>query len=177
MNQRTQWVQKIVPSPLGELRLVASPQGLTGVWFVQRQRHEPDADERASWPSVAAHPLLDAAALQLIDYFLGQRQGFELPLNLQQGTPFQQSVWRSLLDIPSGETTSYGSLAVRIGRPLAVRAVGAAVGRNPLGIVVPCHRVVGASGKLTGYAGGLDRKQALLQLERDHTPITPCQFS
>jgi methylated-DNA-[protein]-cysteine S-methyltransferase len=177
MNKRTQWVQKIVPSPLGELRLVASAQGLAGVWFVQRQRHEPDTDERGSWPSVAAHPLLDAAAGQLNDYFLGQRQGFELPLDLQQGTSFQQSVWRSLLDIACGETTSYGNIAARIGRPQAVRAVGAAVGRNPLGIVVPCHRVVGAGGKLTGYAGGLDRKQALLLLERDHTPITPCLFS
>jgi methylated-DNA-[protein]-cysteine S-methyltransferase len=177
MSQRTQWVQKIVPSPLGELRLVASPQGLAGVWFVQRQRHEPDTDERASWPTVADHSLLDAAARQLNDYFLGKRQVFELPLDLQQGTPFQQSVWRSLLDIACGETTSYGNLAARIGRPQAVRAVGAAVGRNPLGIVVPCHRVVGAGGKLTGYAGGLDRKQALLLLERNHRPITPCLFS
>jgi methylated-DNA-[protein]-cysteine S-methyltransferase len=122
--------------------------------------------------------LLDAAATQLNDYFLGQRQRFELPLDLTQGTPFQQGVWRALLDIRSGETTSYGALAARIGRPQAVRAVGAAVGRNPLGIVVPCHRVVGASGSLTGYAGGLDRKQTLLQLERDHHPTTKtCQFS
>ena len=178
MNPYPQRVQKIVPSPLGELRLMASPAGLAGVWFVQRQRHEPVADEVASWPSVSAHPVLDAAAEQLNDYFLGQRRGFQLPLDLDQGTPFQQSVWRALLDIRAGETTSYGTLAARIGRPHAVRSVGAAVGRNPLGIVVPCHRVVGASGSLTGYAGGLDRKQALLQLERDHLPLSDtCLFS
>jgi methylated-DNA-[protein]-cysteine S-methyltransferase len=178
MKHPTQRVQKTVPSPLGELRLVASPAGLAGVWFVLRQRHEPTPDALTSWPAVTAHPLLDAAASQLKDYFQGHRQRFELPLDLQQGTPFQQSVWRALLDIPSGETTSYGTLAARIGRPQAVRAVGAAVGRNPLGIVVPCHRVVGASGSLTGYAGGLDRKQALLQLEHNHHPMpTTCPFS
>ena len=178
MNPRTQRIQKIVPSPLGELRLVASPAGLAGMWFVHHQRHEPVPEEMASWPTVSTHPLLDAAAEQLGDYFDGQRRGFELPLDLDQGTAFQQSVWRALLDIPAGETTSYGALATRIGRPQAVRAVGAAVGRNPLGIVVPCHRVVGASGGLTGYAGGLDRKQLLLQLERNHHPMTnPCLFS
>jgi methylated-DNA-[protein]-cysteine S-methyltransferase len=170
MKHTIQRVQKIVPSPLGELRLVASPAGLAGIWFVLRQRHEPAPDELASWPAVGAHPLLDAAASQLNDYFLGHRQRFELLLDFEQGTPFQQSVWRALLEIPSGETTSYGALAARIGRPQAVRAVGAAVGRNPLGIVVPCHRVVGAGGSLTGYAGGLDRKQMLLQLERNHHP-------
>ena len=171
-------VQKIVPSPLGGLRLMASPAGLAGVWFVQRQRHEPVAAELASWPTVLAHPVLDAAAEQLNEYFLGERRGFELPLDLDQGTPFQQDVWRALLDIRAGEPTSYGALATRIGRPQAVRAVGAAVGRNPLGIVVPCHRVVGAGGSLTGYAGGLDRKQALLQLERDHHPLSDtCLFS
>lgn len=178
MNPHPQKVQKIVPSPLGELRLVASPAGLVGVWFVQRQRHEPVPDEIASWPSASAHPVLDAAAEQLNDYFLGQRRRFELPLDLDQGTAFQQSVWRALLDIPAGETTSYGALATRLGCAQAVRAVGAAVGRNPLGIVVPCHRVVGASGSLTGYAGGLDRKQALLQLERDHHPLSDtCLFN
>lgn len=178
MKHPAERVQKIVPSPLGELRLVASPGGLAGVWFVLRQRHEPTLDERASWRVVPTHPLLDAAASQLNDYFLGRRQRFDLPLDLEQGTPFQQSVWRALLDIASGETSSYGILAARIGRPQAVRAVGAAVGRNPLSIVVPCHRVVGANGSLTGYAGGLDRKQLLLQLERGHTPTTStCLFS
>lgn len=177
MKHSSHWVQTTVPSPLGDLRLVASEQGLAGVWFVQRQRHEPTADQLSAWPTVTSHPVLDAAAAQLNGYFLGTRHRFDLPLDLEQGTAFQQSVWRALLDIPAGQTTSYGTLAARIGRPLAVRAVGAAVGRNPLGIVVPCHRVVGASGSLTGYAGGLDRKQLLLQLEREHHTTTPCLFN
>ena len=104
------------------------------------------------------------------------RRHFDLPLDLRQGTDFQRGVWQALLAIPAGATLSYGALADRIGNPQAVRAVGAAVGRNPLSIIVPCHRVVGATGKLTGYAGGLDRKQALLLLERSASPISPCLF-
>lgn len=165
MNSPDHRVQKIVPSPLGELRLVASAQGLAGLWFVQRQRHEPPAGHLAAWHRVASHPVLDAAAQQLDEYFAGRRQRFELPLDLGQGTAFQRAVWQALLAIPCGATLSYGALAAGLGKPQAVRAVGTAVGRNPLGIVVPCHRVLGANGALTGYAGGLDRKQALLQLE------------
>lgn len=174
MTLRDPRVQTLVPSPLGELRLVASAAGLAGLWFVQGQRHEPPPDLQATWPTVASHPVLDAAARQLEAYFQGRREGFDLPLDLSQGTPFQRAVWTALLAIPTGATTCYGALAARLGRPRAVRAVGAAVGRNPLGIVVPCHRVLGATGKLTGYAGGLDRKQALLQLERGATPTIPC---
>ncbi|MDQ7745474.1 methylated-DNA--[protein]-cysteine S-methyltransferase [Hydrogenophaga pseudoflava] len=158
-------VQTIVSSPLGDLRLVASPDGLAGLWFVEGQRHEPTAERLAAWPTVSSHPVLDAAVQQLDGYFRGQRQGFDLPLDLGQGTAFQQAVWRALMKIPAGTTTSYGVLAADLGRPLAVRAVGAAVGRNPLCVVVPCHRVVGSNGSLTGYAGGLDRKHALLRLE------------
>ena len=99
------------------------------------------------------------------EYFAGTRTAFELPLDLQGGTVFQQSVWQALLSIPRGGTTSYGVISRSIGQPAAVRAVGAAVGRNPVSIVVPCHRVLGAGGALTGYAGGLDRKTALLRLE------------
>ncbi|OPF64267.1 methylated-DNA--[protein]-cysteine S-methyltransferase [Hydrogenophaga sp. H7] len=158
-------VQTIVGSPLGDLRLVASTNGLAGLWFVQRQRHEPPAERLAAWPTVASHPVFEAASRQLDEYFHGRRQHFDLPLDLGQGTPFQRAVWQALLEIPAGATTSYGALASGLGKPQAVRAVGAAVGRNPLSIVVPCHRVVGGNGSLTGYAGGLDRKQALLQLE------------
>lgn len=165
MNSPDHRVQKIVSSPLGDLRLVASAQGLAGLWFVQRQRHEPPAGHVASWPRVKAHPVLDTAAQQLAEYFAGRRQGFELSLDLGQGTQFQRAVWQALRAIPCGTTLSYGALAASLGMPQAVRAVGAAVGRNPLGIVVPCHRVVGASGSLTGYAGGLDRKRTLLRLE------------
>ncbi len=165
MNTLDQRVQTIVGSPLGDLRLVASTRGLAGLWFVQRQRHEPPAERLAAWQTVASHPVLDAAARQLGEYFHGRRQRFDLALDLEQGTPFQRSVWRALLAIPAGATTSYGTLATGLGRPQAVRALGAAVGRNPLSIIVPCHRVVGSNGSLTGYAGGLDRKQALLELE------------
>lgn len=149
------------PSPLGLIRLAASEQGLAGLWF-EGQRHQPDP---STWSVDAAHPLLRQAIAQLDDYLAGRRRTFSVPLDLRQGTPFQQSVWQALRQIPYGASASYGELATRIGRPAAVRAVGAAVGRNPLSIVVPCHRVLGADGALTGYAGGLARKTALLQLE------------
>lgn len=148
-------------SPLGAMRIAARAGGLAGLWF-EGQRHEPDT---SGWTHDPRHPLLQEAARQLDDYFAGRRRAFELPLDLQGGTAFQQAVWRGLLDIPNGRTTSYAELARGIGRAGAARAVGAAVGRNPWSIVVPCHRVVGTGGALTGYAGGLDRKTALLKLE------------
>jgi methylated-DNA-[protein]-cysteine S-methyltransferase len=103
--------------------------------------------------------------VQLQDYFAGHRTVFDLPLDLSRGTAFQQSVWQALLNIGAGTHQSYGQLAARLSKPQAVRAVGAAVGRNPVSIIVPCHRVLGSTGQLTGYAGGLERKRALLQLE------------
>jgi methylated-DNA-[protein]-cysteine S-methyltransferase len=148
-------------SPLGRMLLAATDRGLAGVWFVG-QRHGPDS---SGWREDAQHPVLVEAVAQLQAYFAGERTRFELPLDLQAGTPFQQSVWQALLAIPPGGTTSYGELGRRIGRPEAARAIGAAVGRNPVSIVVPCHRVLGTGGSLTGYAGGLERKTALLQLE------------
>ncbi|WP_309678317.1 methylated-DNA--[protein]-cysteine S-methyltransferase [Polaromonas sp.] len=119
----------------------------------------------ATWPSDPEHPILKLAMQQLDDYFAGRRARFEVPLDLSHGTAFQQSVWQALLTIAQGDTASYGEVSARIGKPSAVRAVGAAVGRNPVSIIVPCHRVMGAGGALTGYAGGLDRKAALLKLE------------
>jgi methylated-DNA-[protein]-cysteine S-methyltransferase len=148
-------------SPLGEMLLAATDQGLCGIWFAG-QRHGPDS---SGWREDAAHPVLREAVAQLRAYFAGERTRFDLPLDLQGGTGFQQSVWQALLAIPPGGTTSYGELGRRLGRPQAARAVGAAVGRNPLSIVVPCHRVLGTGGSLTGYAGGLERKTALLRLE------------
>jgi len=148
-------------SPLGAMLLAATDAGLCGVWFVG-QRHGPD---ETGWREDASHPVLCEAARQLQQWFDGTRDAFELPLDLRAGTPFQQSVWQALLAIPRGGTTSYAELARRLGRPQAARAIGAAVGRNPVSIVVPCHRVLGAGGALTGYAGGLERKTALLQLE------------
>jgi methylated-DNA-[protein]-cysteine S-methyltransferase len=108
--------------------------------------------------------LLQAAA-QVNEYFAGARTRFDLPLDLSHGTPFQQSVWHALLRLPYGDTTSYAALSAAIGTPAAVRAVGAAVGRNPISVIVPCHRILGSDGSLTGYAGGLDRKRQLLTLE------------
>jgi methylated-DNA-[protein]-cysteine S-methyltransferase len=148
-------------SPLGAMIVAATARGLAGVWF-EGQRHLPDSK---AWPHQPQHPVLIQAVAQLSEYFGGTRTHFDLPLDLQGGTVFQQSVWQALLEIPRGGTVSYGTLSRSIGNFAAVRAVGAAVGRNPLSIVVPCHRVLGADGSLTGYAGGLPRKSALLQLE------------
>ncbi|WP_291011782.1 methylated-DNA--[protein]-cysteine S-methyltransferase [Hydrogenophaga sp.] len=153
-----------VASPLGPLLLAGSEQGLAGLWF-DDQQHQPDAQIVANWTIDADHPLLRRAALQLSAYFNGEANTFDLPLDLSAGTAFQQAVWRALLTIPYGQTASYGQIAQACGRASAVRAVGAAIGRNPVGIVVPCHRVLGADGQLNGYAGGLPRKSALLTLE------------
>jgi methylated-DNA-[protein]-cysteine S-methyltransferase len=143
------------------MRLAASSQGLCGLWF-EGDPHQPDL---AAIPMQPQHPLFLQAMQQLHAYFAGELQKFELPLDLSRGTPFQQAAWQALRALPYGSSTSYGALSAAIGRPRAMRAVGAAIGRNPVSIIVPCHRVIGANGALTGYAGGLPRKQALLQLE------------
>lgn len=148
-------------SALGPMILAATDQGLAGVWFVG-QRHAPDT---AGWITHDTHPVLRAARRQLEEYMAGTRSRFDLPLDLRAGTPFQQSVWRALLAIPYGATVRYADIGQQVGKPGAARAVGAAVGRNPISLVVPCHRVMGSDGSLTGYAGGLDRKQALLRTE------------
>lgn len=154
-----------IHSPLGPLLLAATAGGLAGVWFTD-QRHRPAEAAVAGWGDGTGHSVLATAAAQLGCYFEGHPMAFDLPLDLSAGTPFQQSVWQALLAIPAARTHSYTEIAHRVGRPAAVRAVGTAIGRNPLSIVVPCHRVLGAGGALTGYAGGLDRKAALLRLER-----------
>jgi len=151
-------------SPLGHITLVASRDGLCGAWF-DDQKHGPSDMQQKNWRSDAQHPLLRQADQQLQAYFAGELHGFDMPLDLSAGTAFQQAVWQALLTIPLGSTQSYGDLARRLDNPKAVRAVGAAVGRNPVSIIVPCHRILGAGGQLTGYAGGLWRKQALLKLE------------
>ena len=154
-------VQNLHDSALGPILLAASKKQLVGIWFAG-QRHQPDT---SNWASDEHHPLLRRVKTELDEYFAGQRHSFDLPLDMECGTAFQQTVWRALLAIPYGSSTSYGALSTVIGRPSAVRALGGAVGRNPFSIVVPCHRVIGAKGSLTGYAGGLERKSALLQLE------------
>lgn len=150
-----------IDTPLGGITMAATDQGLAGVWFDQ-QRHWPDT---AGWIAKDDHPALVEAAAQLRDYFAGKRDHFDMKLDLSHGTAFQQSVWQQLLTIPAGATLTYGTLSAKLGNPTAVRAVGAAVGRNPISVIVPCHRVLGADGSLTGYAGGLERKTALLELE------------
>ena len=147
-------------SPVGPLLLAADDDGLRLIEFHQsRHRIEPGDDWREG-----DHPVLDLARLQLDEYFRGVRLGFELPL-APRGTAFQREVWQMLASIPYGDTISYAQLARQVGRPKAMRAVGAANGRNPLPIVLPCHRVIGADGSLTGFGGGLPTKRFLLQLE------------
>lgn len=163
-----------LPEPMGELCLVSDGTALTRIDFPP----EPGSDR----PKLAAPPppgqraddlpVLRTAAAELREYFAGQRTEFTVPLALA-GTPFQQAVWAELGRIPYGATWSYAELARRIGNPQARRAVGAANGRNPVPIIVPCHRVIGTSGELTGYGGGLPRKQQLLALERTQSPARP----
>lgn len=147
-------------SPLGPIRLVSDGQGLTGL-FLDAHKYGPAqfADQERG-----SDPVLTLAAAQMAEYFAGDRREFDLPL-APRGTEFQQRVWRALREIPFGETLSYGDLARRLGDPLKVRAVGSANGRNPISIIVPCHRVVGADGSLVGYGGGLPRKRWLLDHE------------
>ena len=152
--------QTRIETPLGAVLLARTADGLAGAWF-EGQKHHPG--ELAA-PHLDDDPLLAAAARQLQAYFGGAPTAFDVRLDLQ-GSAFQRSVWVALLGIDSGATRSYADIARAIGAPRAVRAVGSAVGRNPVSVIVPCHRVVGSSGALTGYAGGLDRKRALLALE------------
>lgn len=153
---------KLIPSPVGKLKLVVSARGLTAILW------ENDDPERVPCePSRESHddPVLNEAERQLKEYFEGKRTCFSLPLD-PHGTEFQKRVWAALRAIPFGKTRTYGEIAREIGKPTASRAVGAANGKNPLSIVVPCHRVIGASGELTGFAGGLEAKARLLALEQ-----------
>ncbi|MGY4388568.1 methylated-DNA--[protein]-cysteine S-methyltransferase [Streptomyces sp. TE12347] len=152
----------VVDSPYGPLTLVATEGVLSGL-YMTGQRHRP-AEESFGERGAAAEEPFPEVARQLTAYFAGELTEFDLPLRLE-GTEFQRSVWDQLVRIPYGETWSYGELATRLGKPNASRAVGLANGKNPVGIIVPCHRVIGASGGMTGYGGGLDRKVRLLAFE------------
>ena len=153
--------EKAIESPVGRLKLVASDAGLAAVLW---EDDDPLRVRLGAGEEAPDHPVLAAAGRQLDEYFAGERTEFDLKLDFR-GTEFQVRVWRALLEIPYGATRSYGQIAARIGQPAAVRAVGAANGRNPISIVAPCHRVIGATGKLTGFAGGLAVKGFLLDLE------------
>jgi methylated-DNA-[protein]-cysteine S-methyltransferase len=152
---------KMIDSPVGALKLVASDHGLVAVLW---QNDKPSRVRLEELVEDSTHPILLKAERQLEEYFAGKRKTFSVPLEMR-GTPFQKHVWEALLGIPFGETRSYGQLAKQLGNARAMRAVGAANGRNPISIVVPCHRVIGSSGKLTGFAGGLETKAQLLSLE------------
>ncbi len=160
-RQRT---HAVIDSPIGPLTLIAEDGHLAGV-LMEVTRYEPDAATLGTAVASESEPVLAEAASQLGAYFRGELTSFDLPLTLG-GTQFQQSVWAGLRTIPYGETVSYSELARRIGQPAASRAVGLANGRNPVAIVVPCHRVIGADGSLTGYGGGMERKRFLLGLEQ-----------
>ena len=153
----------VLPTPIGVLTLVASERGLRAVIFESETHGERQFD--AELVDDPQHPVLVAAVEQLEAYFARDLKEFDLPLDLV-GTEFQVAAWRALATIPYGETVSYAEQARRIGRPSAVRAIGAANGRNPVPVVLPCHRVIGANGSLTGFGGGLDTKAELLDLER-----------
>jgi len=160
---------RTIDSPIGPLALAGRGKVLTNLRMVD-QTYEPD---RTNWvPDDRAFP---DAVEQLEAYFAGERTDFDLELSLT-GTEFQRRVWQALLTIPYGETRSYGEIAEQIGASGAARAVGLANGRNPIAIIVPCHRVIGASGSLTGYGGGLERKQSLLELERRRQSVTLSLF-
>ena len=157
----------VVESPVGPLTLVAEDGRLVGL-YMHDQRHRPEAPTFGQRDDTAEP--FEAAREQLAEYFAGERTTFDLPL-APHGTPFQRSVWAALQEIPYAKTWSYGELAEHIGNPKASRAVGLANGRNPIGIVIPCHRVIGRSGSLTGYGGGLERKRSLLDLERTTSDV------
>lgn len=156
-----QYYFKKIQTPVGQLTLVAHDYALIAVLW---ENDDPNRVKLAELNQNLDHSILNKTEKQLIEYFAGQRTQFNLPLEFQ-GTAFQKSVWSALLNIPFGETRTYKEIAESIGNVKAVRAVGAANGKNPISIIAPCHRVIGANGKLVGFAGGLDNKQILLKLE------------
>lgn len=164
------YVFKTMKSPVGLLKLVASDTGLTAILWEQ---DSPDRVPLSPLKENNQDKILLETERQLNEYFAGDRKAFSLPLDFV-GTEFQKRVWNALLTIPYGETRSYGQIAKQLGNEKAMRAVGAANGRNPISIIAPCHRVIGASGKLTGFAGGLEAKALLLNLEQGQTKVLAC---
>lgn len=158
-----------IPSPIGQLTLVASPIGLMAIYM---EAHTKPPGDRTHWQENPTHPTLIETEKQLHAYFAGTLHHFHLPLHLI-GTPFQKTAWQALLKIPYGQTRSYSQQATLCGKPTATRAIGTANSRNPISIIIPCHRVIGKNGTLTGYGGGLERKHYLLQHEQTHHPSTP----
>jgi methylated-DNA-[protein]-cysteine S-methyltransferase len=148
-------------SPMGRMLIVATDQGLSGLYFVDQKYYR---DVEREWVRGGNHKTIGETARQLTEYFAGTRKEFDITL-AAEGTPFQDAVWKAISSVKYGESITYSELARRAGHPGAVRAAGTATGRNPITIMVPCHRIIGSDGSLTGYAGGLDRKRALRELE------------
>lgn len=163
MKANKSYVYKFVPTVLGKLKLIASDDGLAAILW---ENDKPTRVRLSSLTESKTHPILLQAEKELAEYLDGKRKVFSVKLD-PAGTPFQSAVWKALEKIPFGETCSYSAIAKQIGNVKAVRAVGAAIGRNPISVIVPCHRVIGSSGDLTGFAGGLKTKKFLLELEND----------
>ena len=168
-DKQTTYSYKTMKSPVGRLKLVASERGLAAILW---ENDDPKRVRLAALVEDKSHPVLRETERQLNDYFAGKLKKFSLKFDFA-GTDFQRKVWRVLAAIPFGETPSYREIARQIGRPEAARAVGAAIGRNPVSIIVPCHRVIGSNGKLTGFAGGLETKASLLKLESEGRATAP----
>jgi methylated-DNA-[protein]-cysteine S-methyltransferase len=152
------------PSPVGSLLIAATDAGICGIYFEEHRHFKGRDGWQETVPQSPAAQYMAHAARQLDEYFAGQRTEFDVPLDLR-GTDFQRSVWQELNNIPFGKSVSYAQQAQQLGNPKALRAIGSAIGKNPVSIIVPCHRVIGTSGAVTGYAGGLERKRFLLALE------------
>lgn len=150
-------------SPLGDMLLISNGLFLTGLFF-KGQKYEPKIF--SNWRQDAEHKVFVQAIAELYEYFNGSRNQFDIPVKITSGTIFQQQVWRAIAQVPHGKTISYRELAKMAGSPTGIRAVAAATGKNPLSIIIPCHRIIGQNGSLTGYAGGLHRKSALITLEQ-----------
>lgn len=166
-NSAVQTLYTTIDSPIGELLLLGDGDALHGLYMQDGRKPRTISP---SWEATAA-PFADVTA-QLEEYFAGRRTTFDVPL-AAEGAPFERQVWHALEEIPYGETVSYGEIARRVGQPTAARAVGLANGRNPISVIVPCHRVIGANGALVGYGGGLERKRLLLELESAQTRLRP----
>jgi len=160
-------------SPMGRMLIVATDQGLSGLYFADQKYYR---EVERDWPRGVHHKIVRETARELKEYFAGTRKEFDVPL-AAEGTPFQTSIWRAICSVKYGQSITYLELARRAGHPEAVRAAGTATGRNPITIIVPCHRIVGSDGSLTGYAGGLQRKRALQELEGGARSLFPAGLS
>ena len=154
-------------SPMGKMLIVAADEGLRGLYFIDQKYYR---EVENDWTRAPRHPVVRQTAREMQEYFAGKRTEFDVPL-AAEGTPFQASIWKAISSVKYGDSITYSELARRAGHPDAIRAAGTATGRNPITIIVPCHRIVGSDGSLTGYAGGLDRKRALQELESGTRPL------